>query len=172
MNKLLLSVALLSVVLLPVFLLPVLAPAQEPAYVDRGMKAVVQVAIVCRHVDATSKRWAAVLGVDPPQIRTTKPGHEVKVMFRGRPSEGQAKLAFIRLGPVTLDLIEPVGGNASWKERSVRLLRFWGINAHSRMRTATPSCITQIVPGARSRSDQPPIRAALSPCPNRAARRL
>jgi methylmalonyl-CoA/ethylmalonyl-CoA epimerase len=97
-------------------LFPVLTPAQEPAYHDPGMKAVVQVAIVCRDVEATSKQWAAVLGVDPPQIRTTKPGHEVKVTFRGKPSDGQAKLAFIKAGQVTFELIQPVGANTSWKE--------------------------------------------------------
>ena len=58
-----------------------------------------------------------MLGVDPPQIRATKPSHEVKVMFRGHPSEGQAKLAFIKLGPqVTLELIQPLGGDTSWQE--------------------------------------------------------
>ena len=97
-------------------LFPAIAPAQSPAYHDPGMKVVTQVAIVCRDVEATSKRWAAVLGVDPPQIRTTKPGHEVKVMFKGHPSNGQAKLAFIKLGQVTLELIQPVGGDTSWKE--------------------------------------------------------
>ena len=97
-------------------LLPAVAAAQSPAYHDPGMKLVTQVAIVCRDVDATSKRWAAVLGVDPPQIRTTKPGEEVKVMFRGHPSNGQAKLAFIKLGQVTLELIQPVGGDTSWKQ--------------------------------------------------------
>ena len=96
--------------------LPAIAPAQGPAYRDPGLKVVTQVAIVCRDIEATSKRWAAVLGVDPPQIRTTKPGHEVKVIFRGRPSEGQAKLAFIKLGQVTLELIQPVGGDTSWKQ--------------------------------------------------------
>jgi catechol 2,3-dioxygenase-like lactoylglutathione lyase family enzyme len=93
-----------------------IASAQDVPYHDPGMKAVVQVAIVCRDVEATSKRWAAVLGVDPPQISTTKPGHEVKVVYRGHPSEGQAKLAFIKLGQVTLELIEPVGGDTSWKQ--------------------------------------------------------
>jgi methylmalonyl-CoA/ethylmalonyl-CoA epimerase len=98
-------------------LLPTLAVPQQPAgYHDPGMKAVVQVAIVCRDIDATSKRWAAMLGVEPPQIRTTRPGNEVKVMFRGRPSTGRAKLAFIKLGQVTLELIQPVGGGTSWKE--------------------------------------------------------
>jgi catechol 2,3-dioxygenase-like lactoylglutathione lyase family enzyme len=97
-------------------LLPTIAPAQSAAYRDPGMKVVTQVAIVCRDVDATSKRWAAVLGVDPPRISTTKPGHEVKVMFHGHPSEGQAKLAFIKLGQVTLELIQPVGGDTSWQQ--------------------------------------------------------
>jgi methylmalonyl-CoA/ethylmalonyl-CoA epimerase len=97
-------------------LIPAVAAAQSPAYRDPGMKVVTQVAIVCRDIEATSKRWAAVLGVDLPQIRTTKPGNEVKVMFRGHRSEGQAKLAFIKLGQVTLELIQPVGGDTSWKQ--------------------------------------------------------
>jgi catechol 2,3-dioxygenase-like lactoylglutathione lyase family enzyme len=97
-------------------LLPALAPAQSPEYHDPGMKVVTQVAIVCRDIDATSKRWAAVLGIEPPQIRITKPGEEVQVVFRGRPSKGQAKLAFIKLGQVTLELIQPVGSDTSWRQ--------------------------------------------------------
>lgn len=95
---------------------PAMAPAQSPAYHDPGMMLVTQVAIVCRDVEATSKRWAAVLGVDPPQIRTTRPGREVEVLFKGHPSNGQAKLAFIKLGQVTLELIQPVGGDTSWQQ--------------------------------------------------------
>jgi catechol 2,3-dioxygenase-like lactoylglutathione lyase family enzyme len=98
-----------------VFLLPP-AGAQSQQYRDPGIKVVTQVAIVCRDIEATAKRWAAVLGVDPPQIRTTKPGSEVKVTFRGKPSNGQAKLAFIRLGQVTLELIQPVGKDTSWQQ--------------------------------------------------------
>ena len=98
-------------------LLPVAAQAQSPAYHDPGMKFITQVAIVCRDLDATSKRWAAVLGVDPPQIRTTKPGHDVKVTVHGHPSSGRAKLAFLKLGPqVTLELIQPLGGDTSWQQ--------------------------------------------------------
>ncbi len=93
-----------------------MVPAQQTAYHDPGMKAVVQVAIICRDIEATSKRWAAALGVQPPQIKTTKPGSEVKELYRGRPSTGQAKLAFINAGQVVLELIQPVGENTSWKE--------------------------------------------------------
>lgn len=97
-------------------LLAALAPAQEPAYRDPGMKAIVQVAIVCRDVEATSKRWAAALGVRPPSIKTTKPGPEVKETYRGRPSQGQAKIAFIYTGQVVLEFLQPVGEGTSWKE--------------------------------------------------------
>ena len=97
-------------------ILPTILPGQGPAYHDSGMKVVTQVAIVCRDVEATSKRWAGLLGVAPPQIHTTKPGHEVKLIYRGHPSDGQAKLAFINLGQVTLELIQPVGSDTAWKE--------------------------------------------------------
>jgi catechol 2,3-dioxygenase-like lactoylglutathione lyase family enzyme len=97
-------------------ILPAITPAQDPAYHDPGMKVVTQVAIVCRDIEATSKRWATLLGVNQPQIHTTKPGHEAKLMYRGHPSDGQAKLAFINLGQVTLELIQPVGGGTAWKE--------------------------------------------------------
>ena len=97
-------------------ILPVIAPAQSPAYHDPGMKVVTQVAIVCRDIESTSKRWAAVLGVDPPRILTIKPGNEAKLVYRGHPSNGKAKLAFIQLGQVTLELIQPVGSDTAWKE--------------------------------------------------------
>ena len=93
---------------------PALQSPVEPP--DPGMKTLVQVAIVSRNAEATAKQWAALLGVPMPKITLTRPGHEVKVIYRGRPSEGRAKLAFIPLGQVTLEIIEPVGADTSWKE--------------------------------------------------------
>lgn len=100
----------------PLLLLPLLAPAQPQPGLDPGMKTIVQVAIVTRDIEASAKRWAAVLGLPAPTITTTRPGEEVKVVYRGKPSSGRAKLAFFRLGQVVLELIEPVGGDTSWKQ--------------------------------------------------------
>ncbi|GIU79256.1 MAG: lactoylglutathione lyase [Bryobacteraceae bacterium] len=97
-------------------LAPWLLPAQEPAGLDPGMKTIVQVAIVTRDIDSSARRWAAVLGMPVPAITTTRPGEEVKVVYRGKPSSGRAKLAFFRLGQVVLELIEPVGGETSWRQ--------------------------------------------------------
>lgn len=91
-------------------------PAQQEIYHDPGLKTIVQVAIVCRDIEATTKRWATLLGVAPPKINTTRPGREVKLVYRGRPSDGRVKLAFIRMGQVVLEFLEPVGGETSWAE--------------------------------------------------------
>lgn len=95
---------------------PAAGASAQAKYQDPGLKKVIQVAIVVRDIEASSKRWSEVLGLPVPPIQTTRPGHEVKVVYRGKPSEGQAKLTFFNLGQVVLELIEPVGEGTSWKE--------------------------------------------------------
>ena len=90
-----------------------------------------QVAIAVQDIDAARKRWAAVLGVDPPNIIETAPGEEVRMRFRGRSSNSRAKLAFFDLGGVQLELIEPIGGDSTWNEgleqngEAVHHIAFW-----------------------------------------------
>jgi catechol 2,3-dioxygenase-like lactoylglutathione lyase family enzyme len=96
-----------------------------------GSTTLAQVAIVVRDIEASSKRWAEVLGVDIPKIVTVQPGIQVEMTFRGAPSDAQAKLAFFSLGQVQLELIEPMGGESTWQEaldkncESVHHLAFW-----------------------------------------------
>ncbi len=90
--------------------------AGELTYHDPGMKKIAQVAIVCKDIQACSKRWADVLGMPASPAQTTRPGHEVKVLYKGKPSEGQAKLVFFQTGQTVVELIEPVGKDTSWKD--------------------------------------------------------
>ncbi len=39
-----------------------------------------------RDIDAKSRRWTPVLGLDPPQIHLTKPGRELEAPYRAVPS--------------------------------------------------------------------------------------
>ena len=107
--------------IIPAFLLVMTGNAQnsttsDPAYHDPGLKKVVQVALVVRDIEASSKRWAELLGMPVPEIRTTRPGHEVKEIYRGKPSEGQVKLTFFNLGQVVIELLQPISEGTSWKE--------------------------------------------------------
>ena len=91
--------------------------AQEAPYQDPGMKKIVQIAIVCRDAEASAKRWAALLGVQPPKPDITRPGSEVNLIYRGKPSNSQLKVAYFALdGQPALELMEPVGGDTAWKE--------------------------------------------------------
>lgn len=88
----------------------------QDKYNDPGLKKVIQIAIVVKDIETSSKKWAEVLGMPVPEIRTTRPGHEVKEIYRGKPSEGQVKLTFFNLGQVVLELLQPVSEGTSWKE--------------------------------------------------------
>jgi catechol 2,3-dioxygenase-like lactoylglutathione lyase family enzyme len=93
---------------------PVFAQSQ-PAR-DPGFKTITQVAVVTKDIDASARRWAALLGVETPSISVTAPGNEVHMMYRGKPSNSRAKLAFLKAGQVTVELIQPLGPNTSWKK--------------------------------------------------------
>lgn len=90
--------------------------SMEDKYIDPGFSKLVQVAIVVKDIEAASKRWGELLGMEVPEIRTTRPGSEVNVVYRGKPSDGQVKLTFFILGQVVIELMEPVGEGTAWKE--------------------------------------------------------
>ena len=92
-----------------------LSQDKEP-YVDPGMKKIVQVAIVCKDVEACSQRWSKMLGMKQSPVRTTLPGREVKLIYHGKPSDGQVKLTFYNTGQAVLELMQPVGGDTAWKD--------------------------------------------------------
>lgn len=90
-----------------------------------------QVAIVVRDIEASKARWARLLGAEVPATIVTQPGSEVRMSFRGAPSDATAKLAFFDLGNIQLELIEPDGQPSAWQEpldqrgEGLHHLAFW-----------------------------------------------
>jgi catechol 2,3-dioxygenase-like lactoylglutathione lyase family enzyme len=107
-------------------LLAALAAAQSPPYRDPGIGQIVQIAIVCKDLDACSQRWSRLLGQPAPAPKTTVPGREAKVIYRGKPSDGQVRLTFFKTGQATLELMQPVGPDTDWKSHLDR----WGEGVH------------------------------------------
>ncbi|HEV2472068.1 MAG TPA: VOC family protein [Chthonomonadales bacterium] len=96
-----------------------------------GNGVLAQVAIVVRDIEEGRARFAQLLGQPAPPIIVTSPGDEVQMSYRGEPSNAQCKLAFFNLGPVQLELIEPMGGASTWQEaldkkgEGVHHIAFW-----------------------------------------------
>lgn len=95
---------------------------------DRGLGSDVvrQVGIIVHDIEATSRRYAEVLGFPPPMIFQT-PGYEQsKTVFRGEHSEATAKLAFFSAGQLQIELIQPDEKPSVWRE----FLEMHGEGAH------------------------------------------
>jgi catechol 2,3-dioxygenase-like lactoylglutathione lyase family enzyme len=80
------------------------------------LRTVVQVAIVVRDLNKAVEYWSKILGLKPSAIVETENYEKTKMMFRGSPSQGRAKLAFFNLNNIVLELIEPIGGPSTWSE--------------------------------------------------------
>lgn len=76
-----------------------------------------QVGIVVEDVEKSAQAWADFLGLEEaPEIRIAK-GHEsVPTQYRSMPTNAKAKLAFFKLDNLTIELIEPLGSESTWKE--------------------------------------------------------
>jgi methylmalonyl-CoA/ethylmalonyl-CoA epimerase len=81
-----------------------------------GNGVVVQVGIVVKDIEKTSRAYADFLGVDVPEWFLTDTVEKAHTVFKDRLTEARAKLSFFQLKNITIELIEPVGGPSTWKE--------------------------------------------------------
>ena len=91
-------------------------PEAKPATGILGQGVVTQVGIVVKDIERSARQYAAILGVPAPTWELTDTVDKAHTLYKGHPSPAQAKLAFINLPNIVLELIEPVGGPSTWKE--------------------------------------------------------
>lgn len=76
-----------------------------------------QVGIIVKDVEKAADNWAAFLGLEEsPRINLASGSERVPTEYRGKPTDASAKLAFIRMENITIELIEPVGKDSTWNE--------------------------------------------------------
>lgn len=81
-----------------------------------GANSITQVGIVVKDIEASAQRYAKIFGTDVPEIIITDVPEVAHTQLRGQPTPARAKLAFFKMGQVSLELIEPLGGPSTWKE--------------------------------------------------------
>ncbi len=82
-----------------------------------GSNTVTQVGLIVRNIEKTLDEYVKVFGLtERPQVSLTDPLEAAHTNFRGQSTEARAKLAFIPMGQVTIELIEPVGRPSTWGE--------------------------------------------------------
>lgn len=98
-----------------------------------GSRRLAQIAFVVADIEAAKRRWALLLGVDPPPTIETGPGLQLNQTYRGVPSDARVKLAFFELENIQIELIEPIGEDSAWYEglqagEGVHHIAFWTEN--------------------------------------------
>jgi catechol 2,3-dioxygenase-like lactoylglutathione lyase family enzyme len=97
------------------------APAKRSDYPDKGMvpqKRILHIGIVVRDIEKARDHWMKLLGLEKtPNITIADGDQKNPTEYHGHPSPAQAKLAFITLDNLQIELIEPMGDAPSdWRE--------------------------------------------------------
>jgi methylmalonyl-CoA/ethylmalonyl-CoA epimerase len=82
-----------------------------------GTNTFVQVGLVVRDIEAAAKAWAELLGLPVPPVSVTDLVDVAHTEYQQQPTPARAKLAFLKLGQVSLELIEPLGEPSTWNDQ-------------------------------------------------------
>lgn len=90
-------------------------------YPEKGMiphKHMLHIGIVVRDIEKSLDQWAQYLGLETkPEIHVAAGDDANPTQYRGHPSNAKAKLVFLSLDNLQVELIEPMEGASShWKE--------------------------------------------------------
>lgn len=81
-----------------------------------GQSKVVQIGVVVKDIEKAAAAYADFLGVPVPEWFWTDVEEKAHTRFKGKPSPARAKLAFIEMKNITLELIEPDQNPSTWRE--------------------------------------------------------
>jgi len=81
-----------------------------------------KIGLVVKDIDVASKNFSELFGIEMPKIilpseeYTQDPTGETYTMFRGEHVPARVKIANIQMGPVTLELLEPIDEASPYTE--------------------------------------------------------
>ena len=77
---------------------------------------VVQIGIIVRDAEKAARAYAGVFGIPKPEVVPIADDLFAHTIYRSEPSTARGKAAFFDLGPLQMELIEPVGAPSTWEE--------------------------------------------------------
>jgi catechol 2,3-dioxygenase-like lactoylglutathione lyase family enzyme len=78
---------------------------------------IAQVGVVVPNIEEAVQAWSRLLGIAQPDVIVTDSVEAAHTEYRQRSTPARAKIAFLKLGQVTLELIEPIGEPSTWHDQ-------------------------------------------------------
>lgn len=76
----------------------------------------IQINIIVKDIETAAKAWAALLGVEPPQVHVNHLEGGDNYTYRGKPVSCDLKVCNIDMGNFVIELHQPAGGESSFQE--------------------------------------------------------
>jgi Glyoxalase/Bleomycin resistance protein/Dioxygenase superfamily len=89
------------------------APEGDLPFLKNG---VAQLGFVVRDVDATVEQYWRLFGIGPWHFYTYGPPLVKKMSYRGRPVEYHMRIALANIGPLRIELIQPLDGDTVYAD--------------------------------------------------------
>lgn len=77
---------------------------------------VVQIAILVNDIETTMSNWCQLLGAKNYGFKLTEAPEVTGIQYKGEATPARAKLGFVKLGQVTLEIIEPDQHPSIWRD--------------------------------------------------------
>ena len=90
----------------------------NPASTQEMFTSVVQIGVVVKDLDHTIKMLQEIFGMGPFRTIDWPPADrtDMQRFYYGQPADFTARMGFTELGPVELELIQPVSGQSIWAD--------------------------------------------------------
>ena len=76
----------------------------------------IQICIVVEDIEKAAQKWASLLGIEVPEIRTNHLEGNKDYTYRDQPVSCDLKVANIDMGNFVIELHQPIGGESSFHE--------------------------------------------------------
>ncbi len=77
---------------------------------------VTQIGLIVNDIEHSAQVYSKIFGLPVPEIVVTDEYDKARTTFEGQASPARAKLAFFKMGQVSIELIEPIGEPSTWKK--------------------------------------------------------
>jgi len=77
---------------------------------------VVQIGIIVKDVEQAARHYAEIFGIPRPEVVPIADDSFANTIYKNKPTRATGRAAFFKLGPIEMELIQPLGSPSTWEE--------------------------------------------------------